>query len=342
MRFRTVMAAAISLYFTSCVADDFVAVEPRAPSSARASVDPAPDRTPTGAAAKPTPTEKPAPALTTSKVAPPKLPNPPPATTRAVPEDLEPLFIAASREQPPGERTIELIAVASLRMREASPFSAAIGERLEPYCLDVFFSDRNFAGMERLGLRRHAVRKGESPWKIGRALGVDPAHVARLNPTAEATHLRVGQRLKVLDLASADLEIVIDRAAHRLALYRLPADGGGAQLLMFVPVAHGAAATPTHPGATRVASIVSNPLYVDRKSNSSHGPLDPKNPWGPARISLAPDPLDVERCEIHGRPGHDPAEFAGLAVTDGDLWLRTEDLARLVECLRVGARVVIS
>lgn len=344
MRIRTVMAAAVSTIGLSCVAEDFATVEPTSYSPSRA----APHATagPPDVSAhevspsNPPPSRQPAAGAgaATSSAPPPATPPAAPRS-RVVPADLEPLFVAAAREQPPGERTVELIAVASAMMREQPQFAAAIGDRLDPVCREVFFSDAIVAGMDRIGLRRHAVKKGESPWKIARAHAVEPPLVARLNPTAEPTHLRIGQRLKVLDLASADLEVVIDLAAHRLSLFRLPSDGGGAQLLVHVPVAIGAATSPTPRGSTRVERIVVDPLFVDRKENTSHGPLDPKNPWGKARVTLEAEPLDVERCEIHGRPGRDPGEYAGKSVTDGDIWMPNDALTLLVECLRVGVRV---
>lgn len=339
MRIRTVMAAAVSSFGLSCAADDFVAVEPRAPTTHRSSPAVEPDHVATPEESRPSAARDSPPPSTTPRTTPP----PPPASThpRSLPEDLEPLFVAAAREQPRGERTVEAIVVGSARMRETPQFGSAIGDRLAPICRELFFTDAIVAGMERIGLRRHAVRKGESPWKIARALAIEPALVARLNPTAEPTHLRIGQRLKVLDLAAADLEIVIDLDAHRLALFRLPSDGGGAQLLLYSPIAHGDAKTPTARGTTRVERIVVDPLHVDKKTNTSHGPLDPKNPWGKARIVLDAEPLDVERCEIHGRPGRPGEEYLGKNVTDGDVWLTNDDLTLLAECLRVGARVEI-
>jgi lipoprotein-anchoring transpeptidase ErfK/SrfK len=343
MRHCAGLAAILAVLGAGCIADDVVSVEPRPPTSARArsftGVDSAPPTTDSAANAIPTkppptaaPTKPPAPTP-----APPSLTNPPPPTERALPADLEPLFAGANKEQPPGERTVELIAVASARMRDDPRFAPVIGDRLEPICAAAFFTPQLLSGMERLGLRRHAVRKGESPWKIARALGTEPAYVTRVNPDAVPTSLHIGQRLKVLDLASADLEVVIDLAAARLTLFRLPADGGGAQMLMHAPIASGAGATPTPRGTTRIERVVVNPLYVDPKSGAKHGPLDPKNPWGAARIALEGAPLGNEKVEVHGGA----QDEVGGAVTDGDIWLANADLVRLTECVRVGTRVVI-
>lgn len=347
---------AISLLVSSilgCAADDIVSVEPSG--QARRANDEPPERTmpaelastgkPSSTAAspydsnagKPTPTKpKPSSASGAAKPA----AGAPPAPAK-LPAELEALLGSASNESPRGVRSVEAIVEGSVRLRAHPELAPTLGDRLEPICRDLYFGEDVIPGMERLGLRRHAVRKGESPWKIARAMVVDPALITRLNPKIEPTRLRVDQRVKVVDLSSSEIELDVDLAAHRLALYRIPADGGAAQLMLYVPVATGEAKTPTPRGTTKISRITPSPMWVDSKTGKTAGPNDASNPWGAVRILLDAEALDVERMQIHGRPGRDDSEFAGKAVTDGDLWLRTEDLVRLSECLREGAHVTI-
>ena len=351
MRILGLAVSLLVLTSIGCVADDFVAVE--SSGHPRRTIEDPPEKTATAessgtrpdqaansaydAPAKPKPESagsKPATKGTTSEGAPTRTPP-------TLPAELEARIATAKEESPRGDRSIEAIVAGSAALRAHPEYAPWLGDRLEVICRDVFFGPDVVPGMERVGVRRHAVRAGESPWKIARAMRVETALLDLLNPKLDATHLRVGQRLKVVDLAAGDVEIDIDRAAHRLALYRSPADGGEPQLMLYVPCATGAPKTPTASGTTKVGSIVFKPPYVDRKSGKTLPNDDASHPWGAVRITLDGEPLDVERIQIHGRPGHDVGEFAGKAVSDGDLWLRSEDLERLAYCLREGTKVTI-
>lgn len=350
MRIRDLAASLLVVSLVSCVADDFVAVE--SAGHPRRTIDDPPEKTSPTETSGTGPDQsaksaydapaKPKPESAASKPASKDATDSPPARTPpSLPPELEARISTAKDEAPRGERSIEAIVAGGAALRAHPEYAPWLGDRLEVICRDVFFGPDIVPGMERVGVRRHAVRAGESPWKIARAMRVESGLLDLLNPKLDATHLRVGQRLKVVDLAAGDIEVDIDRTAHRLALYRVPADGGEPQLMLYVPCATGTPKTPTPSGTTKVGSIVFKPPYVDRKSGKTLSNDDPSHPWGAVRIVLDGEPLDVERIQIHGRPGRDIGEFAGKAVSDGDLWLRTDDLERLAYCLREGTKITI-
>jgi hypothetical protein len=239
-------------------------------------------------------------------------------------------FTAADRD--PGA-IASLVREASRALKSAAPSEAsAIGDHLEPYAKRLFFDPLPLPGREEVGRKRHAVAAGEYPWKIAKNYAIDPHLIALLNPGADATHLRIDQRLDVLDLTGAELEIVVDRTRHRLTLFATHGAGkpaaGERLMLMHVPVAVGRAEARTPIGVTKITRRV---RAVDDRKNAA---------W-PYRLDLDGAALDHERITIQSPPAGASPDWLGAAVTDGSLWMRTEDLTRLGDCVREGVTVTI-
>jgi hypothetical protein len=253
-----------------------------------------------------------------------------PPTHRASTGALASAFTAADRD--PGA-IASLVREASRALKSAAPSEAsAIGDHLEPYAKRLFFDPLPLPGREEVGRKRHAVAAGEYPWKIAKNYAIDPHLISLLNPGADATHLRIDQRLDVLDLTGAELEIVVDRTRHRLTLFATHGAGkpaaGERLMLMHVPVAVGRAEARTPIGVTKITRRV---RAVDDRKNAA---------W-PYRLDLDGAALDHERITIQSPPAGASPDWLGAAVTDGSLWMRTEDLTRLGDCVREGVTVTI-
>lgn len=257
---------------------------------------------------------------------------------------LEVFFTEASVDP---AKIVPMLLAVSERMQDADAATAsALGDRLEPYCRRLFFGPDKVPGMAALGVATHAVKAGEYPFKIAAAHGIEVDHLLALNPDVDPKKLRVGQRLKALDLKGGSLDLAIDLGRFRLALWRTLPEGaphaGSRILLMQVPIATGAAPLPSPDGATKIDRRVKDPKWTDPKTKKVHRPGDPAHPFGHYYLGLDPEGIDQDRIAIHAAPATAPKVWLEHAVTNGSIWLEDGDLANLYSCVRVGTKVAVA
>lgn len=298
-------------------ADEVQAINPPSPTSTKLRNAPASEAPP--------PAKESAPPAETPATKPPTKPvdKAKPAAT-----PIDPLFVLAKKDP---NAVTDLVIQGSARIRVSEPDEArALGDRLEPFLKRMFFSGESFKGSDAVSVRHHVVKAGETPWKLAPLFKIDAALLERDNPSSDPTKLRIGQRLKIVDLSKGELEIEIDLAHRRLALWHLREDSVST-LLMYVPISCGAATTPTPTGTTKVSKRI-----PPERGSAEHAAAAIEE----AYLGLDADALDVERLAI--RAAKAGAKIAPTTVTQGDIWLSPTDLTRLVEAVREGSRVVIT
>ena len=128
---------------------------------------------------------------------------------------LDQLFTTAQRD-PAG--VVPLLIEGSRTLATLAPADAQrLGDTLEPFARRAFFTPERLPGMERLGLVEHTVAKGENPTVIASRYDIGPGLLNYLNRDLDPKRLKVGDRLKVLDLSRGQLELDVDRSTYRLA-----------------------------------------------------------------------------------------------------------------------------
>lgn len=251
------------------------------------------------------------------------------------PDDaLEALFLAADRS---ADGLPDLIVGVSARIAAATAGEGdALALRLEPYCRRAFFGPERFAGMERLGIAVHTVGKGEVPGAIARRYGFSDGLLGRLNQGYAPRSLRVGQELKVLDLRSAGLRLVVDRERHRLAALRGDPAGGGELVMLYVTVGLGAPATPTPSGTTRVVERALDCEWTDPNTGVTYPPGDPGNLLGGYWMRLDEQGIGKKGIGLHGFTGDDPSAWLGKDASNGCVRMLQDDIDRVFHLALVG------
>jgi lipoprotein-anchoring transpeptidase ErfK/SrfK len=254
------------------------------------------------------------------------------------PADLDGLFTQAERDP---AAVVPLIERASERLgRLDGPAGHALAERLAPYAARAFLGPERLPGMERLGLALHPLQRGELPGAVARRNRIGPGLLAFLNERYDERKLRAGQQLKVLDLASRPLQIVVDRSNYRLAAWR-GQEGGGWTLVAYWPVGLGAPESPTPPGRTRVVERVRDPEWTHPVSGEVIPPRDPRNLLGGYWIALDAGPLGKAGIGLHGFTGATPADWIEQPASNGCVRLRQADVERLFHLALEGTPVTI-
>ena len=151
---------------------------------------------------------------------------------------------------------------------------------------------------------------------------------ARWNPGYDPRRIRVGQELKLLDLSSATLQLVVDRERHRLAAWRVAPDGS-ALLVAYVPVGLGAPETPTPSGATKVIERVRDPEWRDPNTGTVYAPGDPGNVLGGYWMRLDAEGIGKSGIGLHGYTAEEPAAWLGRDASNGCVRLRQDDMDRV-------------
>lgn len=239
----------------------------------------------------------------------------------------EELFRAAMTDS---SAVVPLLVEGSRLLASLPPESAPrLGDTLEPFARRVFFGHEVLPGMERFGLRQHVVAKGETPTSIAARYDTGPGLLAYLNQGFDARRLRVGQNLKVLDVAHGELEIEIDRGTFRLAMWRRLAEGGRV-LVLYTPVGVGAADSPTPTGSTRITKRVLQPQWTDPDTRQVFAPTDPRNVLGGYWIALDPDGLGGRRgIGIHGYTGAPSDDWLSKQGSHGCIRMLQRDVDRV-------------
>lgn len=249
----------------------------------------------------------------------------------------EELFRAAMSD---ASATVPLLVEGSRVLASLPPESAPrLGDTLEPFARRAFFGPENLPGMEALGLRHHVVAKGETPTSIAARYDIGPGLLAYLNRDFDARRLRVGQNLKVLDVAHGELELEVDRAMFRLALWRRLPEGGRV-LVLYTPVGVGATDSPTPMGSTRVTKRVLQPQWTDPDTRQVFAPTDPRNVLGGYWIALDPDGLGGRRgIGIHGYTGAPSDDWLSKQGSHGCIRMLQRDVDRVYHAAVEGTLV---
>jgi lipoprotein-anchoring transpeptidase ErfK/SrfK len=254
------------------------------------------------------------------------------------PADLDALFAQAERDP---AAVVPLIERASERLGHLDgPAGHALAQRLAPFAERAFLGPERLAGMERLGLAMHTLERGELPGAITRRNRIGPGLLAFLNERYDERKLRAGQGLKVLDLASRPLQLVVDRSRYRLAAWR-GTESGGWTLVAYWPVGLGAPESPTPPGRTRVVERVRDPEWTHPVSGEVIPPRDPRNLLGGWWIELDAGPLGKPGIGFHGYTGAVPADWLEQPASNGCVRLRQQDVERLFHLALEGTPVTI-
>src|SRR5260221_204355 len=186
------------------------------------------------------------------------------------PAAVVPLILAASAELDP-----RYPAHRALDLKEAR----LLADTLEPFCRRAFFTPERLPAMESLGLVLHTVRAGEVPERIAKHYHIGAGMLVYLNPEFDPRKLREGQALKVLDLSSRNLDVVVEKGLYRLAAWsRL--EGAHGVLVEYAPVGLGAADSPTPPGKTSIVLRARDPDWTDPVTKQVFKAGDPKNVLG--------------------------------------------------------------
>ncbi|MBA2479659.1 MAG: L,D-transpeptidase family protein [Planctomycetes bacterium] len=251
------------------------------------------------------------------------------ATMLSSAEDLDALFRRAQGDR---AAVVPLILAGSEALARLPPDdSAALAERLAPFCRAAACSPERYPAMERLGLVTHRIVARETPTSVSRRYGVGAGLITRLNPGP----FTVGRELKVLD-AREPLTLVISRSRFRLFVWR------GRILLAVMPVSLGRPGRETPLGTTTVRLRVRNPEWRDPDTGRIFAPKDPGNVLGGYWLGF--DPLKSRAFAgigIHGFTAERPEAWLGTASSHGCVRLTQPDVALVFDLAMPGVRVVV-
>lgn len=217
-----------------------------------------------------------------------------------------------------------------------------LADTLEPWCRRVYFSPESIPGAEQLGITTHVVQKGELPSKIAAAHRIGAGMLGYLNAGFDERKLRVGQKLKLIDLSDRSLRIEVRRDLFRMFVWR-KAPGGGAELLMAtMPVGLGAEKSPTPAGATKIEKRVLNPVWTHPETRKviPHG--DPENILGGYWIALSSDGLGKSGIGFHGYTGEPAANWIQKPASHGCVRMLQPDIDRVFHLALEGTSVALS
>lgn len=250
---------------------------------------------------------------------------------------LEALFAEAQRDP---AAVVPLLVEGSRVLATLPPDAARrLGDTLEPFARRAFFGPEDLPGMDRLGLRHHVIAKGETPTRIAAEYDVGAGLLAYLNRDFDERRLRVGQKLKVLDVSHGELEIAVERATFRLCVTRQLAEGGRV-VVLFTPVGIGAADSPTPTGRTRVTKRVLQPQWTDPDTRQVYAPTDPRNVLGGYWMALDPDGLGGRRgIGIHGYTGAPSDDWLAKPGSHGCIRMLQRDVDRVYHVATEGTVV---
>jgi lipoprotein-anchoring transpeptidase ErfK/SrfK len=257
--------------------------------------------------------------------------------------ELEALFTRADRD-PSGLVPLLLEASAHIGTLDGEQ-GHALADRLEPYCQRVFFGPERLPGMERLGLGLHTVQSGELPGRIARRYGISPQLFGYLNTGYDERRLGAGAELKVLDLSSGELSLLVDRTRYRLSAWRSVPGGAGAErwvLVAYIPVGLGAPETYTPLGTSRITLRARNPEWTHPVTKVVYAPDDPGNVLGGYWMALSEEGLGKRGIGLHGYTGDHPEAWLEQPKSNGCVRLQQADMDRIFHLALEGTTVSIA
>jgi len=224
-----------------------------------------------------------------------------------------------------------LVAMVSARDAAAltTPAAAYMARR-------IYLSPERLPDDDGLGIVEHLVQPGERLETIAKRQHMTASWVAALNPQASPSALRAGQRLKLVDVASVPIQVVISVEHFRLMLWR------GGVLIAAFEVGLGSHERPTPRGETTIKVRVSDPEWRDPATGTVHRPGSPGNILGGWWLGFAPG-ADGRFASIgmHGYTGAPTADWLSKPGSRGCVRLRQQDLAVVAAMLLPGTRVSV-
>ncbi|MBK7642355.1 MAG: L,D-transpeptidase family protein [Planctomycetes bacterium] len=258
-------------------------------------------------------------------------------------DDLPALFAAAEKD--PGRIPSLLIQASSelAKLESSDPKQAAeLGDKLEPYCKRVFFSSEVIPGAEALGVTTHVVEKGELPSVIAKRMRTSAGLLAYLNAGYDEKKIRIGQKLRVLDLSDKSLHLEVKKSVYRLFLWRSIPGGDAPILLACMPVGLGAADSPTPEGSTSILKRVRDPEWTDPDSHQVIPASSPKNILGGYWIALDANTLGTTGIGLHGFTGDIPKNWIEQPASHGCVRMLQPDIDRVFHTALEGTPVAIT
>ncbi|MFM7283126.1 MAG: L,D-transpeptidase family protein [Planctomycetia bacterium] len=217
-----------------------------------------------------------------------------------------------------------------------------LADTLEPWCRRVYFSPESIPGAEQLGITTHVVQKGELPSKIAAAHRIGAGMLGYLNSGFDERKLRVGQKLKVIDLLDRSLRIEVRRDLFRMFVWRKAPDGGGELLMATMPVGLGAEKSPTPAGATKIEKRVLNPVWTHPETKKVIPAGDPENILGGYWIALSSDGIGKSGIGFHGYTGEPAANWIQKPASHGCVRMLQPDIDRVFHLALEGTSVALT
>ncbi len=261
-----------------------------------------------------------------------------PAPAPAPTDPLDPYFAAADENE---SKLVELIERGSAAIESAASSEEAhkISTRLEPYSRKVFFSSLRPKGMERLDIAIHTVESKQLPKAIGKRYRFDPHLLSLLNDDYDAKKLRVGQKLKVLDLIDGSLRVLVDKTHYRVAIWKKAPGRDGKLLLGYWPVGLGKVTTETPTGTTFIEKRVRDPSWTDPDTKKTFLAGDPQNVLGGFWMALDSNGIHRDGIGFHGYTGAPAANWIEQPASHGCVRMLQADIGILYDIALEGTPV---
>ena len=259
------------------------------------------------------------------------------------PADLQALLAAAAKDpaQIPALVTQGSAEIARLATTDAKK-AAELGDALEPFCKRLFFSAETIPGSDVLGVTTHTVEKGELPSVIAKHFHISAGMLAYLNEGFDEKKMRVGQKLRVLDLSDKSVHVEVRKSVYRMFLWRTLPGGKTPILLACMPVGLGAASSPTPEGSTTILKRVRDPEWTDPDTKQVIPASSPKNILGGYWIALDANTLGTTGIGFHGFTGDAPKNWIEQPASHGCVRMLQPDIDRVFHLALEGTPVAIT
>ena len=267
----------------------------------------------------------------------------PPAPVEATPSTTESAIASAQREIEAGRlpRARDILNRALFDAQTSEPERARLRDRLSELAATMTFGRALVPGDDTV--REYRIQSGDrlSTVAVREDVGNSWQFIARVNGIADASRIRVGQRIK---LVNGPFHAVVHKNAYRLDLFLEDRDSAGNHLFVrSFDVGLGEFdSTPT--GAWIVKNREKNPSWVNpRNPQERYGRDDPDNPIGDFWVGLEGDD-DQTRLEVgYGLHGTIEPDSIGKQMSMGCVRLLDDDIALLFEVMvPEQSRVVIT
>ncbi len=257
--------------------------------------------------------------------------------------DIQTLLSAAAKDPAQIPALVTQGSAELTRLAASDPKKAAeLGDALEPFCKRLFFSTEAIPGADAFGVTTHVVEKGELPSVVAKHYHTSAGMLAYLNEGFDDKKMRVGQKLRVLDLSDKSLHVEVKKGMYRMLLWRTLPGGSVPILLACMPVGLGAAASPTPEGSTTILKRVRDPQWTDPDSKQVIPAGDPKNVLGGYWIALDANTLGTAGIGFHGFTGEPSKNWIEQGASHGCVRMLQPDIDRVFHVALEGTAVAIT